>query len=111
MSNFQNGGYFSVEAIQDKLLLISLNTMYMYDANKVVKGCPAFDPKLKSRKNKIDPGTEELDWLEDQLNEARKLGLQVYLVGHVAPTLDNWYEECYVNYGEIVLRYHDTILG
>lgn len=110
MSNFIAGGYYSIEAIPSKLLLISLNTMYMYDANKVVKGCPAFDPS-QARKRKIDPGTQELIWLEKELERARNLGMQVWLVGHVSPSLDNWYEGCYVNYGELVLRYHDTILG
>jgi endopolyphosphatase len=35
---FQRGAYFSAEVIPDQLAVISLNTLYWYDANKGVPG-------------------------------------------------------------------------
>lgn len=31
---FQRGAYFAIDVIPDKLAVISLNTLYWYDANK-----------------------------------------------------------------------------
>lgn len=106
---FARGGYYAVDAIPSSLVLISLNTLYFYDSNKAVDGCPAFD-KL-SVTAELDPGTEELFWLEQQLEIARSRGAQVWLTGHVPPTRANWYDGCYARYGELMLAYHDTIVG
>lgn len=39
---FQRGAYFAIDVIPDRLAVISLNTLYWYDANKgeFVVGCP-----------------------------------------------------------------------
>lgn len=100
---FQRGAYFSVEVIPSSLAVISLNTMYFYDSNKAVGGCEFKEPQ--------DPGNLQLDWLEVQLDSFRTRGLQVWLMGHVPPTPDNFFAECYVRYVEISLRFQDTILG
>lgn len=59
----------------------------------------------------IDPGTEQLLWLEQQLTLARARGMQVWLTGHVPATRDNWYEGCYRRYAELVLAWQDTVVG
>jgi endopolyphosphatase len=105
--NFARGGYYALDAIPDSLILISLNTLYFYDSNKAVDGCPPY----KGFSADIDPGTEQLLWLEQQLIIARERGSQVWLTGHVPPTRANWYEGCYLTYGDLMLSFHDTIVG
>ncbi|GBE79453.1 Endopolyphosphatase [Sparassis crispa] len=100
---FQRGGYYSVEVIPDSLAVISLNTMYFYDSNKAVGGCEYTDPE--------DPGNLQFDWLEVQLDIFRRRGMQVWLTGHVPPSSNNFFPDCYVRYAELSLRYQDTILG
>lgn len=78
----------------------------MYDSNKAVDGCP---PVGKNKE--IDPGNEELDWLEQQLKLARGRQMQVWLTGHVPPSQANWYPRCYTRYGQLLLSFQDTIVG
>ncbi|KAL7410416.1 Metallo-dependent phosphatase-like protein [Mrakia frigida] len=99
---FQRGAYFTVEVIPDQLAVISLNTLYWYDSNKAVDGC-AFGSK--------DPGALEMDWLDVQLEIFRGRGMQVWLSGHVPPTKGNFFPDCWYRYGELALRYQDTIVG
>ncbi|KAG9015715.1 Endopolyphosphatase, partial [Tulasnella sp. JGI-2019a] len=99
---FQRGAYYSVEVIPDRLAAISLNTLYWYDSNKAVDGCPI---------DSDDPGRLELDWLEVQLNMFRKRKMQVWMTGHVPPTLGNYYPDCYRGYAQLALRFQDTIVG
>lgn len=80
----------------------------MYENNKAVDGCP---PDDESGRVPTDPGTEHLEWLEQQLILARARGMQVYMTGHVSPSEANWYPRCYNKYRELVLSYHDTIVG
>lgn len=173
---FARGGYYSVEAVKGDLLLVSLNTLYFYDRNAIVDGCPPADDefllrrrngqsqphldptlsptsplaaqlfnehisRLERRPNEhdddrgengfsfsgggsqrrpsttaaaprnIDPGTEQLLWLEQQLTLARAQGMQVWLTGHVPATKDNWYPRCYEQYAELMLGWQDTIVG
>ncbi|KAF8812426.1 hypothetical protein BYT27DRAFT_6418082 [Phlegmacium glaucopus] len=100
---FQRGAYYAVDVIPDEVAVISLNTMYFYDSNKVITGCPYKEPN--------DPGNLQLDWLEVQLNMYRKRGIQVWMSGHVPPTPGNYFPECYIRYVELALRFQDTILG
>ncbi|KAG7527447.1 hypothetical protein FFLO_06927 [Filobasidium floriforme] len=99
---FQRGAYFAIDVIPDKLAVISLNTLYWYDANKVVDGC-------KDGSN--EPGALEFDWLEVQLDSFRERGMQVWLTGHVPPKMGRYFDNCYLRYGELALRYQDTIVG
>jgi len=100
---FQRGAYYAVDVIPDEVAVISLNTMYFYDSNKAISGCPYNEPN--------DPGNLQFDWLEVQLNMYRSRGMQVWMSGHVPPTLGNYFPECYVRYVELALRFQDTILG
>jgi len=100
---FQRGGYFIVDVIPDTLSVISLNTIYFYDSNKAVGGCEYTQPN--------DPGNLQLDWLDVQLGVFRDKGIKVWLMGHVPPTPDLYFSECYYRYAEISLRFQDTIVG
>lgn len=99
---FEQGGYFVKDLIPNRLAAMSLNTLYFYDNNKAVDGCT---------KEKGDPGTAQLDWLEVQLNLFRGRGMQVHLLGHVPPTAGNYFKRCYDRYTDIVLRNQDTVVG
>ncbi|OCF37058.1 endopolyphosphatase [Kwoniella heveanensis BCC8398] len=99
---FERGAYFSVEVIPDRLAVISLNTLFWYDSNTLVDGCG-------ERSN--DPGALEMDWLDVQLSSFRERGMQVWLTGHVPPHMGYYYDNCYLRYGDLALRYQDTIVG
>lgn len=103
---FQRGAYFAVSVIPKRLAVISLNTIFFYHSNTLVDGCPDEDELAGS-----DPGSEELDWLDVQLQRYKAQKMQVYLTGHVPPSASNWYKGCYNRYGRLSLQYQDTILG
>ncbi|KAJ3997021.1 Metallo-dependent phosphatase-like protein [Lentinula boryana] len=98
---FRRGAYFAVEVVPNALAVISLNTLYFYDANDAVSGCNYNEPD--------DPGNLQFAWLEDQLKSFRKRGMQVWVTGHVPPS--NYFPECYVQYVRLALNFQDTILG
>ncbi|KAJ7591020.1 Metallo-dependent phosphatase-like protein [Mycena floridula] len=100
---FKRGAYFSVDVVPDALAVISLNTMYFYDANTAVNGCGFKDPD--------DPGNLQFDWLASQLESLRSRAMQVWITGHVPPSSANYFPECYTRYVDLALRYQDTILG
>lgn len=65
-----------------------------------------------------------MDWLEVQLSEFRERGMQVWLSGHVPPHLGVYFDNCCelphavepelmadLRYGDLALRYQDTIVG
>lgn len=98
---FMDGGYFVQEVIPGDLAVISMNTLYFYDANTATRGC----------KKRSEPGSIQLDWLAEELAALRARGMQAHLIGHVPPTSGNYYSACYSRYNDIVLRYQDTIVG
>ncbi|KAG1896469.1 Metallo-dependent phosphatase-like protein [Suillus fuscotomentosus] len=102
-ASFHQGAYFSTEIIPDAVAAISLNTLYFYKKNHAVGGCDYTDPK--------DPGTIQLDWLEEQLEAYRSRQMQVWITGHVPPSEANYFSECYPRFVELNLRFQDTILG
>ncbi|BEI80477.1 hypothetical protein CcaverHIS002_0110060 [Cutaneotrichosporon cavernicola] len=99
---FERGGYFAVEVIPDQLAVISLNTIYFFVSNSAVDGC---------RPGSGEPGDLEMEWLEVQLQGYRDRGMQVHLIGHVAPHEGLYYDDCYLRYGDLALRYQDTLVG
>ncbi|CAO1631060.1 unnamed protein product [Sympodiomycopsis kandeliae] len=163
LHTFQIGGYFSKEVIPGKLAVISMNTIYWYDSNKVVDGCKKAKRRREKRSRKKrkhgnrkrnssftegedgedpsvdddadsdadwttmppdttssevhaylktnDPGTIQLEWLETQLDQYRKRGVHVHLIGHVPPTAGNYFDECYDVYTDIILHNQETIIG
>lgn len=128
---FQRGAYFAQEVIRDRLAVISLNTLYWYDSNKgermescrpmlVKKGnLLTYDSFSFCRPSVVDgcrdgssePGALEFDWLEFQLDGFRERGMQVWLTGHVPPSTSRYFSSCYLRYGELALRFQDTIVG
>lgn len=64
------GAYFTADVVPDRLAVVSLNTLFWYDSNKAVDGCP-FDGS--------EPGSEQMEWLEVQLGIFRARGMQVRL--------------------------------
>lgn len=97
----RKGGFFAKDIIDGDLAVLSLNTLYWYDNNAAVRGC----------KGKNDPGTLQLDWMEETLTNYRNRRMQVHLIGHVPPTANNYFENCLERYTDMALRYQDTIVG
>lgn len=52
-----------------------------------------------------------MDWLEVQLSIFRARGMQVWLSGHVPPSPGNYFPDCWFRFGELTLRFQDTIIG
>ncbi|WOO77660.1 Endopolyphosphatase [Vanrija pseudolonga] len=99
---FERGMYYATEVIPDQLAVISLNTLYWFASNSIVDGC---------RDHSNDPGAMEMDWLDVQLQQFRDRGMQVWLTGHVPPHPGLYYDNCYLRYGDVALRFQDTIVG
>jgi len=74
MRFFRRGGYFVKEVIPNKLVVISLNTLYFFKANSAVHGCKAVG----------EPGKNHMVWLDNVLKRTRKRGMRAYLVGYIA---------------------------
>ncbi|KAK8198352.1 hypothetical protein BKA81DRAFT_133806 [Phyllosticta paracitricarpa] len=101
---FQRGGWFYVEAIPNKLAVVSLNTMYFFDSNSGVDGC-AIDS---------EPGYEHFEWLRIQLQIFRDRGMKAILIGHVPPARtankQSWDETCWQKYTFWMQQYRDIII-
>ncbi|KAI8594711.1 Metallo-dependent phosphatase-like protein, partial [Dissophora ornata] len=98
---FQHGGYYTVEVVPGKISVVSLNTLYFFNQNAAVDGCESKD----------EPGTDQMDWLEVELDSYRKRGMTTYLTGHVPPARKSYSHSCLVRYTDIALRYQDVIVG
>jgi endopolyphosphatase len=98
---FARGGYFSVEAVADKITVFSLNTLYFFASNVAVDGCKAEE----------QPGTEQMDWLEVELKILRERKMVAYLTGHVPPDKKSYSPTCYARYTKIALAFQDVIVG
>ncbi|KAG0344069.1 Endopolyphosphatase [Podila humilis] len=109
INTFRRGGYYASEVVPGKIIVLSLNTLYFYNPNSAVNGCDLKD----------EPGTEEMDWLEAELNRVRREGggtkeetkMVVYLTGHVPPDRFSYSPSCYRRYTEIALSFQDVIVG
>lgn len=102
---FQQGGWFSVEVIPNKLAVVSLNTIYFFNSNSGVDGCA----------NKREPGYEHMEWLRIQLEYFRERGMKAMLIGHVPPARvdgkESWDETCWQKYTLWVRQFRDIIVG
>ncbi|KAG0228872.1 Endopolyphosphatase [Mortierella sp. GBA43] len=98
---FQNGGYYSVEVIPGKVTVVSLNTLYFFNQNAAVDGCKAKD----------EPGTNQMDWLEVELDNIRARNMSVYLTGHIPPARKSYSTSCLVRYTKLALKNQDIIVG
>ncbi|KAJ4296767.1 Endopolyphosphatase [Kalmusia sp. IMI 367209] len=102
---FQQGGWFSVEVIPEKLAVVSLNTLYFFTSNSGVDGCA----------KKREPGYEQFEWLRIQLQIMRDRGMSAILIGHVPParvdSKESWDETCWQKYTLWERQYRDVIVG
>ncbi|KAF9100465.1 Endopolyphosphatase [Mortierella sp. GBA35] len=98
---FVRGGYYAAEAVPGKIAVFSLNTMYFYLSNTAVDGC----------KDEEQPGTEQMDWLENQLEKLRRRKMVAYLTGHVPPAKKLYSPTCYSRYTKITFAFQDVIVG
>ncbi|KAJ3298815.1 Endopolyphosphatase [Borealophlyctis nickersoniae] len=107
-SHFRRSGSFAVEVIPGRLVITSINTMYLSDSNDFVKDCR----KSGRGDEEAHGGDAVLTFLEEVvLAPAKKKGLGVYIVGHVPPNPLNYFDECYDRYSKLVREYKDVILG
>ncbi|KAF2145530.1 uncharacterized protein K452DRAFT_305533 [Aplosporella prunicola CBS 121167] len=102
---FQRGGWFSVEAIPNKLSVLSLNTLFFFSKNAGVDGCAM----------KSEPGYEHFEWLRVQLQILRERGMKAILIGHVPPARTEnkqlWDETCWQKYTLWTRQYRDVIVS
>ncbi|KAF9575871.1 Endopolyphosphatase [Mortierella alpina] len=98
---FQHGGYFTSEVVPGRITVVSLNTLFFFNQNAAVNGCDDDD----------EPGTEQMDWLEVELESLRKRKMTAYLTGHVPPARKSYSPSCFVRYTDIALRFQDVIVG
>ncbi|KAF9277831.1 Endopolyphosphatase [Mortierella alpina] len=98
---FQHGGYYTSEVVAGKITVVSLNTLFFFNQNAAVNGCDDDD----------EPGTEQMDWLEVELESLRKRKMTAYLTGHVPPARKSYSPSCFIRYTDIALRFQDVIVG
>src|SRR5690606_8879121 len=98
---FQFGGYYLSEVVPGKIGVVALNTLYFFNQNAAVDGCEDDD----------EPGTQQMDWLEVELETSRRRNMTVYLSGHVPPARKSYSISCYRRYTDIALRFQDVIVG
>ncbi|KAF9156367.1 Endopolyphosphatase [Linnemannia schmuckeri] len=98
---FQHGGYYASEVVPGKITVVALNTLYFFNQNAAVDGCDKED----------EPGTDQMDWLEVELESLRRRKMTAYMTGHVPPARKSYSPTCYVRYTDIALRFQDVIVG
>ncbi|GAB7363485.1 hypothetical protein MBLNU230_g3756t1 [Neophaeotheca triangularis] len=102
--SFEQGGWFYVEVIPNKLAVFSLNTLYFFDSNSGVDGCAAHS----------EPGYQQMEWLRIQLQFLRDRGMKAILSGHVPPARTEakrqWDETCWQKYALWLRQYRDVVV-
>ncbi|KAK5134426.1 hypothetical protein LTR08_006473 [Meristemomyces frigidus] len=102
---FEQGGWFYVEVIPNKLAVFSLNTLYFFRSNAAVDGCAS----------RHEPGHRQLEWLRIQLQFMRERGVKAMLTGHVPPIRQNakttWDETCWQKYTLWLRQYRDVVVS
>ncbi|ORZ24077.1 Metallo-dependent phosphatase-like protein [Absidia repens] len=98
LATFRRGGYFTVDAAQG-IRIFSLNTLYFFDSNDAVGRCDLYG----------EPGWEHMQWIEQQLEQARLDGVKVYIMGHVPPSTKSFKRDCLHEYTRLSLDYQDII--
>jgi len=102
---FEQGGWFYVEVIPNKLAVFSINTLFFFGKNGALDGCAS--PKM--------PGYQQMEWLRIQLQFMRERGVKAILSGHVPPIRQDaktlWEETCWQKYTLWLRQYRDVIVG
>ena len=95
--------------IPNRLIGISLNTMYLYSSNSLVRDCSPFT--LQEPLQEPVAGNSVLNWLRETLSYARSQSLSVYISGHIPPTKKDYYPECLKQFLDITNEFDDVIQG
>lgn len=102
---FEQGGWFYVEVIPNKLAVFSLNTLYFFTSNAAADGCALHS----------EPGYEQMEWLRIQLQFMRDRGMKAILTGHVQPAREKskttWEETCWQKYTLWLQQYRDVVVA
>ncbi|KAI8078979.1 Metallo-dependent phosphatase-like protein [Gilbertella persicaria] len=103
---FNSGGYFVQQVIDDQLSIINLNSMYFFEKNNEASDCDKSD----------SPGAIQLKWLEKTLKSfSEKDGHQAYIMSHVPPIDDDgsklYKSTCYKQYFNLLGKYSGVIAG
>ncbi|KAK5114822.1 hypothetical protein LTR62_001979 [Meristemomyces frigidus] len=102
---FEQGGWFFVEVIPNKLAVFSLNSLFFASNNAAVDGCAT------SR----EPGYQQLEWLRIQLQFMRDRGVKAILTAHQPPIRQDakslWDETCWQKYALWLRQYRDVIVS
>ncbi|KAI9000245.1 Metallo-dependent phosphatase-like protein, partial [Gaertneriomyces semiglobifer] len=98
------GGYFSLDIVNG-IKVVNLNTMSLFDANKLAQECTISGSF----------GNKMLSWFEAELQEARREKKLVYVMGHIPP-IDRGAKKlykagCYEQFVNLVGHYADVIEG
>ncbi|CAI5760209.1 unnamed protein product [Candida verbasci] len=101
MHTFNRGAYFFQEIIPNKLAVLSINTLYLFQSNPLVDNCD----------KKKQPGYKLFEWLGYVLKEMRARKMKVWLTGHVPPNEKNFDISCLRKYIVWSYEYRDVIIG
>ncbi|KAI8060550.1 Metallo-dependent phosphatase-like protein [Gongronella butleri] len=101
--DWKTGGYF-VQNVAPGLRIVNTNSMFFFTKNDQVDDCTSGTP-----------GQAQLDWLTQELTQARADKVQVYLIGHVPPNDDDdsklYKDQCHSQYIDILGTFGDVISG
>ncbi|CAI4056486.1 hypothetical protein N7582_000628 [Saccharomyces uvarum] len=98
---FDRSASYLTEVIPGKLAVLSINTLYLFQANPLVDNC----------NSKKQPGYQLLLWLGYVLEELRSRGMKVWFSGHVPPIAKNFDQSCYDKFTLWTHEYRDIIVG
>lgn len=98
VTSFRHGGYFAVN-VAPGIRVLSLNTLYFFNSNDAVGRCDDYG----------GPGWDHLQWLQQQLEQARSERVKIYIMGHVPPTTKTFKHDCLHGYTRLALDYQDVI--
>ncbi|KAI7906244.1 Metallo-dependent phosphatase-like protein [Cokeromyces recurvatus] len=102
--SFLEGGYFAVDVVPG-IRVLSMNTMFFLKKNPMAKDC------IAKKKKKENLGYQHLKWYKQQLEKARHDNVKIYVVGHVPPSPNDFFEGCLHNYVSITSDYSDIVLS
>uniref|UniRef100_UPI00358E9E22 cyclic GMP-AMP phosphodiesterase SMPDL3A isoform X2 n=1 Tax=Myxine glutinosa TaxID=7769 RepID=UPI00358E9E22 len=89
LETFKRGGFYTQlvswnrTQVSTPLRIVSLNTVLYYTPNRITAGL-------------VDPGGQ-LAWLKGVLSAARRDGEKVYVIAHVPPGVDPWFNTTFYN--------------
>jgi endopolyphosphatase len=98
--NMLNGGYF-VTSVSPSLDVYSVNSMYFYNQNNLTVDC--------NQPGSL--GLQHLRWLNTTLAQTSNRGARAILTGHVPPSDQLWFPNCYIQYVQLSRAFQNTIVG